>query len=384
MRRLILGLTLVLLCGGSATAQMKVPGVGSKSAAAKPADKPAAKKKPPPKPSPIARELFGAATEPAPLAARAIGSYAKDCLAGGVSLPISGPDWQVMRLSRNRNWGTPRLLDYLERLASDARALDGWPGLLVGDMSQPRGGPMLNGHTSHQVGLDADIWLTPMPDRILTEQEREDMTAVSMLKDPFAVDPQVFTLLNVKLIKRAASYPQVARIFVHPAIKKALCQMAPQAGKDRAWLGKVRPWWNHHYHFHVRLACPPGMEGCENQKGVAGDDGCGQELVNWYAMLKKAAIENAKSPAPGAKSWVGKPPQTMAQLPKECATVLKAGGFEPPIPVEGETLVRTEAALAALATKDAGPPVPVLTPAQLAALTGAGGGMPLPDRNPKR
>lgn len=384
MRRLILGLTLVLLCGGVATAQMKVPGVGSKSAAAKPADKPAAKKKPPPKPSPIARELFGAATESAPLAARAIGSYAKGCLAGGVSLPISGPDWQVMRLSRNRNWGTPRLLDYLERLASDARALDGWPGLLVGDMSQPRGGPMLNGHTSHQVGLDADIWLTPMPDRILTEQEREDMTAVSMLKDPFAVDPQVFTLLNVKLIKRAASYPQVARIFVHPAIKKALCQMAPQVGKDRAWLGKVRPWWNHHYHFHVRLACPPGMEGCENQKAVAGDDGCGQELVNWYALLKKAAIENAKPPAPGAKPWVGKPPQTMAQLPKECATVLKAGGFEPPIPVEGETLVRTEAALAALATKDAGPPVPVLTPAQLAALTGAGGGMPLPDRNPKR
>ena len=74
----------------------------------------------------------------------------------------------------------------------------------------------------------------------------------------------------MKLIKRAASYPQVARIFVHPAIKKALCQMATQVGKDRAWLGKVRPWWNHHYHFHVRLTCPPGMEGCENQKdGVA-------------------------------------------------------------------------------------------------------------------
>jgi penicillin-insensitive murein endopeptidase len=255
---------------------------------------------------------------------------------------------------------------------------------LVGDMSQPRGGPMVNGHTSHQVGLDADIWLTPMPDRILTPQEREDMNAVSMLKDPFTVDPEVFTELNAKLIKRAASYPQVARIFVHPAIKKALCQMAPQLGKDRAWLGKVRPWWNHHYHFHVRLACPPGVEGCENQKGVAGDDGCGQELVNWYAMLKKSAIATAQAPTPGAKTWVGKPPLTMAQLPKECASVLTAGGFEPPIPAEGETLVRSEAALAALATKDAGPPVPVLTPAQLAALTGAGGGMPLPDRNPKR
>jgi penicillin-insensitive murein endopeptidase len=100
-----------------------------------------------------------------------------------------------MRTTRNRNWGTPRLLDYLERLASDARALDGWPGLLIGDMSQPRGGPMLTGHTSHQIGLDADIWLTPMPDRTLTTQEREDMTAVSMLKDPFTVDPNIFTLM---------------------------------------------------------------------------------------------------------------------------------------------------------------------------------------------
>ena len=128
--------------------------------------------------------LFGAVATPAPLAVRAIGSYAKGCLSGGVSLPINGPDWQVMRLSRNRNWGHPRLLDYLERLASDARGLDGWPGLLVGDMAQPRGGPMITGHTSHQIGLDADIWLTPMPDIVLTPQEREDITATSMLKGP--------------------------------------------------------------------------------------------------------------------------------------------------------------------------------------------------------
>jgi penicillin-insensitive murein endopeptidase len=383
MRRLILGLTLLLLFGGVVHAQMKIPGVGSKSATAKPADKPAAKKtakKTPPPKGPPARKLFGSVSVPAPLAARAIGGYAKGCMAGGVSLPINGPDWQVMRLSRNRNWGTPRLVDYLERLASDARALDGWPGLLVGDMSQPRGGPMLTGHTSHQIGLDADIWLTPMPDRILSEEEREDMTAVTMLKDPFSVDPEIFTILHVKLIKRAASYPQVARIFVHPAIKKALCARAAEAGKDRSWLAKVRPWWNHHYHFHVRLACPPDMAGCENQKPVTGDDGCGKELDNWYAMLKKAAIEMAKPPKPGAKPWVGKPPLSMAQLPKDCAAVLTAGGFEPPAADDEPT----PAALAALETKDAGPPVPVLTPAQLMALTGQGGGMPLPDRNPKR
>jgi penicillin-insensitive murein endopeptidase len=386
MLRLFLSLSLIL-SGGAAAAQQQLisPQTVAAPKPAKPKPKPTVKKTPPKPKSPVAREMFGAATEPAPLPARSIGAYSKGCLAGGVALPINGPDWQVMRLSRNRNWGNPRLIDYLERLASDAHALDGWPGLLVGDMSQARGGPMVTGHTSHQIGLDADIWLTPMPDRILTPQEREDKNAVSMLKDPFSVDPEIFTLTHVKLIKRAASYPQLARIFVHPAIKKALCQEAPKAGKDTAWLGKVRPWWNHHYHFHVRLSCPPGVEGCENQKPASGDNGCGQELTNWYAMLKKAAIEMAKPAAPGAKPWVGKPPLTMAQLPQECGTVLKAGGFEPPVPKEDGTGEKPPAVLAALATKDAGPPVPVLTPAQLKALTGGNTGeMSLPDRNPLR
>jgi len=384
MRRLIAGLLVLLACTGVAAEEIaakKDPAKVGTAAGAAVKGKPVAKKAVPK--GPPAKELFGAVATPAPLVARSIGSYAKGCLSGGVSLPINGPDWQVMRLSRNRNWGNPRLLDFLERLASDARALDGWPGLLVGDMSQPRGGPMITGHTSHQVGLDVDIWLTPMPDRILSPQEREDMTAASMLKDPFTVDPAVWTPLHLKLIKRAASYPQVDRIFVHPAIKKKLCE---DAGKDRAWLGKVRPWWNHHYHFHIRLTCPPDADGCENQKPANGDNGCGQELTNWYAMLKKSAIEAAKQPVPGSKPWVGKPPLTMAQLPKECGTVLTAGGFEPPPQGEDGT-VMPASALQALETKDAGPPIPILTAAQLQALIGGGtdpAGMPLPDRNPLR
>jgi penicillin-insensitive murein endopeptidase len=385
MRRLILSLTVLLVCSGVAAAQMRIQPSVTKSVASKTADTPAPakKKKPPPPPkSPPATELFGSVTEPAPLEARSIGSYSKGCLAGGISLPINGPDWQVMRLSRNRNWGTPQLIDFLERLSSDARALDGWPGLLVGDMSQPRGGPMLTGHTSHQVGLDADIWLTPMPDHILTREDREDMSAVSMLKDPFTVDPEKFTIMQVKLIKRAASYPQVARIFVHPAIKKALCQEASLVGADRAWLGKVRPWWNHYYHFHIRLTCPPGMEGCVNQAPVSGDEGCGKELDNWYDMLKKSAIWQAQQNIPpGAKPPPKKKQIQLADLPKDCRTVLTAGGNEPLAPEEE----LPPGAVAAMEAKEAGPPPPRLTQAQLETLLNGGQlGMPLPDRNPKR
>ena len=310
MKRLALVLALIVV-GSAVSAEQIGP---AKTVGTPPAAKPAPSAKAAPKKpvakGPPAKELFGTVTAPAPLAARAIGSYAKGCLAGGISLPINGPDWQVMRLSRNRNWGHPRLLDYLERLASDARALDGWPGLLIGDMAQPRGGPMITGHTSHQIGLDADIWLTPMPDRILTKEEREDMSAASMLKDPFNVDPTVFTAAQVKLIKRAASYPQVARIFVHPAIKKALCE---QAGKDRAWLSKVRPWWNHYYHFHVRLFCPNGSN-CRDQDPTPVGDGCDASLAWWF----RDEILNAKK---STKSW---PPMTMAGLPDACRDVLRA------------------------------------------------------------
>jgi penicillin-insensitive murein endopeptidase len=360
MQRLALCLALLLICGAVSAEQIKPPvrsatKAPASGAAKKTAAKPAAKKGPP------AKMLFGAVAAPAPLAARAIGSYAKGCLAGGISLPISGPDWQVMRLSRNRNWGTPQLLDYLERLASDARALDGWPGLLVGDMAQPRGGPMITGHSSHQIGLDADVWLTPKPDRILTPQEREDITATSMLKDPFTVDPAIWTPLHTKLIKRAASYPQVARIFVHPAIKKVLCQ---QAGKDRAWLGKVRPWWGHFYHFHIRLKCPAGMEGCANQKPPSGDDGCGTELANWFSTLRKAEIATAHPAVPGAKPAPKKRQLSLGDLPKECMTVLSAGGGMPTIAPDGTV----PAALKAEAGKDAGPPAPHLDPEALAAL----------------
>ena len=180
MRRLILSLTILLLGWGLATAQEKLAppsggtaeaesgeaaeteaGEPTETAAIEPAmELPERKPPKPPEPKskklPGARELFASVPGPAKLAARAIGFYSKGCLSGGIALPLNGPDWQVMRVSRNRYWGSPQLVDYMERLASDARALDGWPGLLVGDMSQPRGGPMLTGHTSHQVGLDAD------------------------------------------------------------------------------------------------------------------------------------------------------------------------------------------------------------------------------------
>ena len=267
-----------------------------------------------------AKQLFGKASEPAPLKPRAIGSYARGCLAGGKAIAVDGPSWQVMRLSRNRNWGHPQLIDFLEKLAKDAPKLD-WNGLLVGDLAQPRGGPMLSGHASHQIGLDADIWLNPMPDRRLSAREREELSAVSMLKGPSniagadrGVDPEKWTAAHARLVRRAASDPKVARIFVHPGIKKALCNWAKG---DRSWLRTVRPWWGHHYHFHVRMKCPPGVAGCKNQAPPPPGDGCGKSLAYWLS-------DEPWVPKKGAKPGKPKPPITLAALPKACASVLVA------------------------------------------------------------
>src|SRR6201981_941701 len=172
-----------------------------------------------------AKELFARKSKPVPLAARAIGTYNRGCLAGATALPINGKTWQVMRLSRDRNWGHPDLIHFLERLANKVPKVAGWPGLLVGDIAQPRGGPMLGGHASHQVGLDADIWLTPMPKRELTRAEREEMMATMVVAaDRKDVDPHVWTHGHTEVIKAAAEDPLVERIFVNAAIKKALCR----------------------------------------------------------------------------------------------------------------------------------------------------------------
>jgi len=265
-------------------------------------------------PSTPAKELFARKTAPLAGAPRSIGFYSGGCLAGGVELPIDGPTWQVMRLSRNRNWGNPKLISFLERLADSGKKV-GWNGLLVGDMSQPRGGPMLTGHASHQVGLDADIWFTPMPDHVQAREEREFTSAIQMVADNrLDVDPKTWTHERTELLRAAAKDPLVERIFVNAAIKKAVCR---EAGSDRSWLAKLRPWWGHDYHFHVRIYCPPDSPQCKPQPPPGNDEGCGHELDYWFS---DAVLHPPPPPVPPPP----KKPLTLAGLPPACRQVVKA------------------------------------------------------------
>lgn len=278
-----------------------------------------------------AKTLFSRAENPAPLAARTIGYYTRGCVAGAVALAVDGPEWQAMRLSRNRYWGMPQLVDFIEKLARDSRALDGWPGLMVGDLGQPRGGPTPTDHVSHQSGLDVDIWFDPMPDRRLTAQERETISAGSVLvsgsnneldmaKWPEGLD---------RVLKRAAGYPEVQRILVNPGVKKLLCD---RAGDDRAWLRKIRPWYKHDDHMHVRLRCPTDSKQCRSQDPPPVGDGCGESLDYWFT----AAPWKKRAPKPKPKKPLPPPREVMlTDLPAACADILAAGDsglLDPPPP----------------------------------------------------
>src|SRR4030088_688637 len=162
-----------------------------------------------------AKELFGRKVLPAAMPTRVVGFYAKGCIAGAEALPINGETWQVMRLSRNRNWAHPNMVALLKRLADKAHKDAGWPGILVGDMSQPRGGPMLTGHASHQVGLDADIWLTAMPERRLSAVERHNFPATDVgAANGRDIDSAVWRPQHRQLLEAFARGPEVERIFI--------------------------------------------------------------------------------------------------------------------------------------------------------------------------
>ncbi|MEO8531651.1 MAG: penicillin-insensitive murein endopeptidase [Deltaproteobacteria bacterium] len=262
-----------------------------------------------------ARDLFGAVSLPTTGKDLPIGSYAKGCQSGAVELPESGATWQAMRLSRNRHWGQPELVDFIVNLSKSAAKQKGWAGIYVGDMSQPRGGPMKTGHASHQIGLDVDIWMLAPKRLDLSAREREEISAERVDKTSGAYATSKFTPELMGVIKAAALDKNTARIFLFPGGKVALC--AAETG-NRDWLRKIRPWYGHNDHFHVRLKCPKNAKGCVDQDPPPPGDGC-QDAQDWVDN-----ILNPPPPDPNAKPGKPAPPLVLADLPKACKAVVEA------------------------------------------------------------
>lgn len=252
-----------------------------------------------------AADPWAAVRQPVSGGVQSLGSPAAGCIAGAVALPADGIGYQVLRVERNRFWAHPRTVAFVEELGRRAKG-EGIGPLLIGDLSQPRGGPMAYGHGSHQNGLDVDIWFR-LPAAPLTEGERARPQPISMVRGT-SVDARSWRPEHLRMLELAASAPEVDRIFVNPAIKVAACA---QARGNRAWLAKLRPWWGHDEHFHVRLTCAADEPGCVPQAAVPDGDGCGAELASWNA--KPTLLPESAKDRPNHRRPV---------LPAACAALL--------------------------------------------------------------
>jgi len=254
-------------------------------------------------------ERWAAASVPHQGPPRAIGAASLGCLQGGVALAPEGPGWQAVRISRNRHWGHPELVRFVEAFAGRARA-EGFADLWVGDLAQPRGGPMPWGHASHQTGLDADIWLdvSPKPAASAATRGAREQIAVASLVLPgeAGVDPARWTPRHAALIRLAAEAPAVDRVLVNHGIKRSLCDRH----RGEAWLRRVRPWRGHDSHMHIRLRCPADSPDCVEAPPIPAGDGCDASLDWWLS-------EEARRPPPAA-ARPGPPPR----LPAACAALL--------------------------------------------------------------
>ena len=262
----------------------------------------------------IAALLLAAAgpATPAPGPLRIIGIGGRGCIQGAVRLPDQAAGLQTIREDRSSFWGAPGTIAALELLAREAHAA-GMPDLYMGDISGPRGGPLAGGHVSHQMGLDADVYLDLSPHPVRTIAARENLEPPSLVRpDGRGVDPARWRPWHVALLKLATELPGVDRVLVNPAIKRQLCR---EVTGDRSWLRRIRPWWGHASHMHINFVCPAGQSECPARPPLPPGDGCDASLQWWFDQLDHPA------PPPPRRPRLAPPP-----LPAACRAIMAAPG----------------------------------------------------------
>ncbi len=243
-----------------------------------------------------AGNFWGSIKNPTQKSPEVYGTYSSGCMDGGVALVESGQDYEIENKDRNRFYGQPALVTFLKAYAYKVHK-EYNQTIYVGDMAQARGGPIVSGHGTHQIGLDVDLWYG----------KTKDAKPLELLKsDGKSIDKNSWVDFDPRVLQAASSFPEVDRIFVNPYIKKELCSEY----KGQAWLSKIRPWWAHSDHYHVRLKCPKGSKHCISQAEIEKKDGCDETLEWWFSDDAKKTLEESKQKKPKG-----------VELPEQCKTV---------------------------------------------------------------
>lgn len=253
------------------------------------------------------------------------GGYNDGCVRGALAPQETGVGYQYVQLSRNKFWGHRSANSFVEDLGKKLRPTG--ISFLVADVSMPRGGPFTWDHASHQVGLDIDIEYLLDPrslQRPLTAEERERLPKYYLADtDANEVIRENWSEKHVAMLRAAAEDSRTLMIFVHPSIKRKICQTP---SNRQPWLTKIQPWWDHHEHFHVRLKCPAdGSSPNCRAKAEPTEIGCDSEELAWWFSDEWRRMYEAR------KKWQkdnpNPTPEPLPALPSQCQTILKDNGI---------------------------------------------------------
>ncbi len=251
------------------------------------------------------------ASRPAP-----IGCYAKGCIAGAVPLPVNGPSWQVMRLSRNRNWGHPDLVAYSKSSPRDA------PRMTAGRPPRRR-------HVAAARRPDADRPCQP-PDRarcrhLVPADARPHAVGRGARDDQLDLADQRQRLERRSgiwtdgFMPPSRSAPRPTRrsraSSSTPAIKQELCddgRHRPRlAAQDPALVGPRRP-----------FPCPAVLPAGPGRLRRSGRAAARRWLRRGTRLWSEPPPPPPKEPT--VQPIKPPPPMIMADLPAACSVVLKA------------------------------------------------------------
>jgi len=178
---------------------------------------------------------------------------------------------------------------------------------------------MITGHASHQVGLDADIWLTPMPAREFTPRRARrnvgDHGGRGRPARPGSI-PRCGRRVTSRSSRRRLRTRWCSGYSSTPPSRRH-CAARPAAAIAPGWR-KCGRGGGHDYHFHVRLRCPGDSPECKSQPPAGGGDGCGKDpsiIGSPTPCCTPSRRRCREAPKPG---------KPMSSLPPACRAVLAA------------------------------------------------------------